>query len=65
MTERNGKEEQVKGNLKETVGNATGDKKLEKEGTKDKLVGKAKEFVDDAGEKADDAIDNIAKKFGK
>lgn len=65
MTENEGKKEQLEGNLKETVGNATGNKKVENEGKKDKLVGKAKEFVDDAGDKANDAIDDIAKKFGK
>lgn len=65
MTGKDGKKEQVEGNVKETVGNVTGDKEVEKEGKKDKLVGKAKEVVDDAGKKANDAIDDISKKFGK
>ncbi|MFC3899963.1 CsbD family protein [Aliicoccus persicus] len=65
MSELEGKKDQLKGNVKETVGNATGDKEVEKEGKKDKLVGKAKEFVDDTGKKANDAIDDISKKFGK
>ena len=65
MTGKDGKKEQVEGNVKETVGNVTGDKEVEKEGKKDKLVGKAKGVVDDAGKKANDAIDDISKKFGK
>ena len=35
--------EQAKGNLKETVGNVTDNKDLEKEGQNDKASGKAKE----------------------
>ena len=38
--------EQAKGNLKETVGNVTDNKDLEKEGQNDKASGKAKEAVE-------------------
>ena len=45
--------------LKETVGNATDNKDLEQEGKEDKTSGKAKEFVDNAKEKANDVIDKF------
>ena len=58
MAEDN-KFEQAKGNIKETVGNATDNKNLEQEGKEDKTSGKAKEFVDNAKEKANDVIDKF------
>lgn len=51
--------EQAKGNIKETVGNATDNKNLEQEGKEDKTSGKAKEVVDNAKEKANDVIDKF------
>ena len=59
MAEENKKLEQAKGNVKETVGNATNNKDLEKEGKEDKASGKAKEVVDNAKEKANDVIDKF------
>lgn len=59
MNEKDGKFDQMKGNLKETAGNATGDKQVEEEGKREKNKGKVKEFVDDAGRKVNDAIDNV------
>ncbi|MBU0437878.1 CsbD family protein [Staphylococcus casei] len=53
--------EQAKGNVKETVGNATDNKDLEKEGKEDKNSGKAKEFVENAKNKANEAIDKFKK----
>ena len=53
--------EQAKGNVKETVGNATDNKALEKEGKEDKNSGKAKEFVENAKNKANEAIDKFKK----
>ena len=50
--------EQAKGN-KETVGNATDNKDLEKEGQGDKASGKAKEVVDNVKDKANDVIDKL------
>ena len=49
--------EQAKGNIKETVGNATDNKELEKDGTK--ASGKAKEAVENVKEKANDVIDKF------
>ena len=51
--------EQAKGNLKETVGNATDNKDFEKEGQNDKASGKAKEVVDNVKDKANDVIDKV------
>lgn len=48
--------DKAKGNAKEAVGKATGNKKLEVEGKIDKATGKAKEVVSEAKEAAEDAI---------
>lgn len=53
--------EQVKGNIKETVGNATNNDNLEQEGKKDKASGKAKEVVDNVKDKASDVVDKFKK----
>ena len=53
--------EQAKGNVKETVGNVTDNKELEKEGQQDKATGKAKEVVENAKNKITDAIDKLKK----
>ena len=51
--------EQAKGNLKETVGNVTDNKDLEKEGKNHKASGKAKEAVENVKNKANDLIDKV------
>ena len=48
--------EQVKGNIKETVGDATNNDNLEQEGKKDKASGKAKEDIDNVKDKASDVV---------
>ncbi len=53
--------EQAKGNIKETVGNATDNKDLETEGKKDKASGKAKEAVENVQDKANEVIDKFKK----
>ena len=53
--------EQAKGNVKETLGNVTDNKDLENEGKEDKTSGKAKEFVENAKDKANDVIDKFKK----
>lgn len=63
--ERNGKLDQAKGNIKETIGNATGDKEIEKEGRNEKAAGKAKEYVEKASDKVNESIDNLTDKFKK
>lgn len=53
--------DQFKGNVKETVGNVTDNKELEKEGQQDKATGKATEVVENAKNKITDAIDKLKK----
>ena len=53
--------EQVKGNIKETVGDATNNDNLEQEGKKDKASGKAKEVVDNVKDKASEVVDKFKK----
>ncbi|WP_145454651.1 CsbD family protein [Staphylococcus pettenkoferi] len=53
--------EQAKGNIKETVGNATDNKDLENSGKEDKASGKGKEFVENAKDKATEVIDKFTK----
>ncbi|MDU2137925.1 MAG: CsbD family protein, partial [Staphylococcus warneri] len=51
----------VKGNIKETVGDATNNDNLEQEGKKDKASGKAKEVIDNVKDKASDVVDKFKK----
>jgi uncharacterized protein YjbJ (UPF0337 family) len=51
------KAEEIKGRLKEAVGDATGDKNLEREGKVDRASAAAKRTVD----KATDAVKNVIK----
>ena len=53
--------EQVKGNIKETVGDASNNDNLEQEGKKDKASGKAKEVIDNVKDKASDVVDKFKK----
>ncbi|MCG2499461.1 CsbD family protein [Staphylococcus epidermidis] len=53
--------DKVKGNIKETVGDATNNGNLEQEGKKDKASGKAKEVVDNVKDKASDVVDKFKK----
>ena len=51
--------EQAKGNIKETIGDATDNKDLKAEGKGDKASGKAKEAVENVKNKANDLIDKV------
>ena len=53
--------DKVKGNIKETVGDATNNDNLEQEGKKDKASGKVKEVVDNVKDKASDVVDKFKK----
>lgn len=53
--------DKVKGNIKETVGDATNNDNLEQEGKKDKASGKAKEVVDNVKDKASDVVAKFKK----
>lgn len=62
MTEKQDNQfEQLKGNVKETVGNATDNKELEQKGKDDKKSGKVKEAIDNVADKAKDQIDKFTK----
>ncbi|UTB80550.1 CsbD family protein [Staphylococcus carnosus] len=57
--------EQAKGNVKETVGNATDNKDLEKKGKADKTSGKMNEKIDEVADKAKGFTDKLKDKFNK
>jgi uncharacterized protein YjbJ (UPF0337 family) len=48
--------DEMKGRVKEAVGDLTDDKDLKREGKVDKASGKAKDTIDKAGDKAKDAL---------
>jgi uncharacterized protein YjbJ (UPF0337 family) len=49
--------DEAKGRLKEAAGDLTEDEDLQREGKVDQASGKAKEAIDDVGEKAKEAVD--------
>ena len=55
--------DQFKGNVKETVGNVTDNKELEKKVSKIKRLVKQKEVVENAKNKITDAIDKLKNKI--
>lgn len=57
--------EQAKGSVKEGVGELTGDEKLEKEGTAEKVIAKVKEVAKDAKDIVEGAIDGVKKAIKK
>ncbi|MGO9876724.1 MAG: CsbD family protein [Acidimicrobiia bacterium] len=52
----------AKGRVKEAVGDLTDNDRLKREGQHDRTVGKAKELIDDVGEKAKDLVDDLKDK---
>ena len=50
---------QAKGSIKEDVGKAIGDEKMEKEGTAEKVVSKVKEVAEDAKDAVEGAIEGV------
>ena len=60
--------DQAKGSVKEGIGKLTGDEKLEKEGTAEKVTSKVKEVIVDAKDAVEGAIKgvkNVVKKDEK
>ena len=51
--------DQDKGSVKEGVGKLTGDEKLEKEGTAEKVTSKVKEVIVDAKDAVEGAIEGV------
>lgn len=58
-----GKADQLKGKVKQAVGDLTGDKDLRREGKIDEITGKTKDFIDDMTDKAKDLVDKAKDKL--
>ena len=56
-----GKFEQLKGNVQETLRNATGNRELEQEGKESKISGKVKEVSENVQDKVNEAVDKFKK----
>jgi uncharacterized protein YjbJ (UPF0337 family) len=57
--------DQVKGKVKQAVGDLTGNEDLRKEGKADEQAGEVKEFVEGVKDKADDLVDTVKDKITK
>jgi uncharacterized protein YjbJ (UPF0337 family) len=57
--------DQVKGKMKQAVGDLTDNKDLKREGNADVKAGKAKEFFANVKDKADDTVDSVKDKITK
>jgi uncharacterized protein YjbJ (UPF0337 family) len=53
----------LKGRAKEAVGDLTDNDELKREGRKDRAEGKAKDVIDDLGEKAKNVVDDVRDKL--
>jgi uncharacterized protein YjbJ (UPF0337 family) len=53
----------LKGRAKEAVGDLTDNADLKREGQTDRKVGKAKDLIDEAGEKAKHLVDDLKNKI--
>ena len=59
-----GKFDQAKGNVKETVGKAVNDRELQDEGTADRVGGNVEEGVGKARRKVGEAIEDVGNAIG-
>lgn len=57
--------DQVKGRVKQAVGDLTDNEPLRREGEVDEQAGKVKEFLEHVKDKADDLIDTVKDKIAK
>lgn len=57
--------DQVKGKIKQAVGDLTGDKGLKREGKADEKAGDLKRVVEDAKDKIEDLVDSAKDKLTK
>jgi uncharacterized protein YjbJ (UPF0337 family) len=55
----------IKGRVKEAAGDLTDNDDLKREGKADQAAGKAKDFLGDAKEKAEDVVDDVRDKVRK
>jgi uncharacterized protein YjbJ (UPF0337 family) len=60
-----GRIDQVKGDVKERLGRATGDPDLQDEGTADRISGKIEEGVGTARRKTGEALKDLGKKLNE
>jgi uncharacterized protein YjbJ (UPF0337 family) len=58
-----GEFDQVKGRVKQGVGALTDDERLEREGERDEVAGKAKEKIDEAGDAVKRAVEKVREKL--
>jgi uncharacterized protein YjbJ (UPF0337 family) len=63
--ELEGKWDQAKGSVKETIGNATGNRDLEEEGQRDKAQGQVNEKVGEVRRKVGETVEDIGKSIGR
>jgi len=63
--ELKGKAQQVKGSVKETVGNAIGNHHMENEGAADKAEGETNETVGKVRRKVGDVISDVGNAIGR
>jgi uncharacterized protein YjbJ (UPF0337 family) len=63
--EARGKADQVKGKIKESVGDATGDERLRDEGEADKAAGEVEEALGKGRRKVGEAINDLGNKIGR
>ncbi len=57
------KTDKIKGNIKETAGNVTGDDHLKREGKADQAGGKVKGVVEDVKDKVEDGVEKVKDKL--
>ncbi len=57
--------DQVKGKVKQAVGDLTDSEDLKKEGKADEQAGKIKESLEDVKDKVDDVVDKVKDKITK
>jgi uncharacterized protein YjbJ (UPF0337 family) len=55
--------DQVKGRVKQAVGDLTDNEDLKKEGKADEVAGEAKEFLETVKDKAEDVVDTVKDKI--
>jgi len=60
-----GKTDELKGRTKEAYGDLTDNEKMKREGERDKAAGKMKDKVDDAGDWAEEKIDEAKDKLNR
>ena len=60
-----GKMDELKGRTKEAVGDLTDDDEMKREGKRDQAAGDVKQKIDDAGDWAEDKVDDLKEKANR